>query len=116
MKKIVLIAAFILGFNFVSVAQESKKQNVSIEQAKEDILKNVTELQRITGINAQLKDDLINLLLNREIALQSANQEDKKEIFIKYGNKLKGAFTPEQLEAISVKNPKVLADLTEYKE
>ena len=116
MKKIIAIAALFLAFNFNANAQTPKAvKGYKVEViTPESIAKDHEALTKTVTMNESLKKDMMTLLSMRmESVNAAASIEDKKVIFARYGQKLLGGFTKEQLTQLK-SNVELYTKLTEY--
>ena len=116
MKKIIAIAALFLAFSFNASAQEASnaKSVKSVEITPESISKDIANLTKTVTMDESLKKDMMTLLSMRmESVNASQNLEEKKVIYARYGQKLLGGFTKEQLTQLK-SNVELYTKLTEY--
>ncbi len=114
MKKIIAIAALFLAFNFNANAQLASKAKAKTEAiTTESIVKDHNALTKLVTMDESLKKDMMTLLNMRMEAVNAAREEDKKAIFDRYGLKLLGGLTPDQLNQLKG-NRDLYTKLTEY--
>ena len=116
MKKIIAIAVLFLAFSFNANAQVSLKVKETKTEfiTPESISKDVDALTKTVTMNESLQKDMMTLLYMRMDAVKEAKtEEDKRAIFQRFGQKLLGGFTPEQLKQLKG-NKDLYLKLTEY--
>ena len=112
MKKIIAIAALFLAFSFNANAQVASKAKTEAI-TPESIVKDHNALTKLVTMDESLKKDMMTLLNMRMEAVNAAREEDKKAIFDRYGLKLLGGFSKEQLTQLK-SNVELYTKLTEY--
>lgn len=117
MKRIFAILTLSLAFSLSSNAQEAKTLSVSQTSAdspKEALLKDITELKNSVKLEDQIVEDLTNLLLMREEAVNNVRTiEEKKALYERFGQKLLGGLNPDQLKQLEG-NKELLIRLTQF--
>ncbi|WP_396147112.1 hypothetical protein [Flavobacterium sp.] len=115
MKKIIAIAALFLAFSFNANAQTpTAVKGYKVEViTPESIVKDHNALTKLVTMDESLKKDMMTLLNMRMEAVNAAREEDKKAIFDRYGLKLLGGFSKEQLTQLK-SNVELYTKLTEY--
>lgn len=115
MKKFIALLTMFLAFGVVSNAQSKKDEERLIAQ-KRQIENDINSIAKIVNLSDQLKSDFVTLLVMRGQAMQEANQEERKHIFVKYTQKMMGTLSAAQVDALKAKDAALYSRLTEYKE
>ena len=115
MKKIIALFTLTLAFGFTANAQQNLKEAPTQQlSTKEIIIKNVENLNTVVKLDNNIKSDIVNLLSLREETLANTrNEEERKAIFEKFGQKLQSVLTSEQVTALK-KNKELYSTLMVY--
>jgi len=122
MKKIVSIVLLMVAFGFSANAQsklkmESKSISADSKElnVKEKAYADLRELSTAVELTPELKNDLLNLLVMRNEAVNNTKSiEEKTAIYDRYGKKLLSALSEEQMKKLT-ENKELYNKLTNFK-